>query len=58
MPPSIRDYVMLHELMHLKRMDHSPRFWKLVAQACPAYQIARKWLRDHARSSPHTAPSL
>jgi predicted metal-dependent hydrolase len=49
MPPPIRDYVMLHELMHLKRMDHSPRFWKLVAQACPGYQIARKWLRDHAR---------
>jgi predicted metal-dependent hydrolase len=49
MPPLIRDYVMLHELMHLKRMDHSPRFWKLVAQACPEYQIARKWLSDHAR---------
>jgi predicted metal-dependent hydrolase len=58
MPPSIRDYVMLHELMHLKRMDHSPRFWKLVAQACPEYQIARKWLRDHARSSPDSAPGL
>jgi predicted metal-dependent hydrolase len=51
MPPSIRDYVMLHELMHLKRMDHSPRFWRLVAAACPDYQIARKWLRDHARPS-------
>jgi predicted metal-dependent hydrolase len=49
MPPPIRDYVMIHELMHLKRMDHSPRFWKLVAQACPDYQAARKWLRDHAR---------
>jgi predicted metal-dependent hydrolase len=48
MPPSIRDYVMLHELMHLKRMDHSPRFWKLVAQACPEYQSARKWLRERA----------
>jgi predicted metal-dependent hydrolase len=48
MPPSIRDYVMLHELMHLKRMDHSPRFWKLVERACPDYQIARKWLREHA----------
>jgi predicted metal-dependent hydrolase len=49
MPPPIRDYVMLHELMHLKRMDHSPRFWKLVAEACPEYQAARRWLRDHAR---------
>jgi predicted metal-dependent hydrolase len=49
MPPPIRDYVMLHELMHLKRMDHSPKFWKLVAEACPEYQAARQWLRDHAR---------
>ena len=49
MPPPVRDYVMLHELMHLKRMDHSPKFWKLVAEACPEYQNARKWLRDHAR---------
>jgi len=47
MPAAIRDYVMIHELMHLKRMDHSPRFWKLVAQACPDYESARQWLRAH-----------
>src|SRR5262245_36271784 len=46
MPPHIRDYVMIHELMHLKRMDHSPRFWKLVAAACPEHQAARRWLRE------------
>ena len=45
MPEWVRDYVMIHELMHLKRMDHSPAFWKLVAQACPAYGDARAWLR-------------
>jgi predicted metal-dependent hydrolase len=50
MPDWIRDYVMLHELMHLKRMDHSRKFWKLVAAVCPAYQDARKWLRAHAAS--------
>jgi hypothetical protein len=49
MPPSVRDYVMIHELMHLKRMDHSPRFWTLVAAACPDYAAARDWLRHHAR---------
>ena len=51
MPASVRDYVILHELMHLKRMDHSPAFWKLVARACPEYQAARAWLRDHVRRS-------
>jgi predicted metal-dependent hydrolase len=50
MPPSVRDYVMIHELMHLKRLDHSPHFWKLVAAACPDYDAARTWLRRHGRS--------
>jgi predicted metal-dependent hydrolase len=45
MPESVRDYVLIHELMHLKRMDHSPTFWRLVAGACPEYQDARRWLR-------------
>jgi predicted metal-dependent hydrolase len=49
MPESVRDYVLIHELMHLKRMDHSPKFWKLVAEACPGYQNARRWLRTVSR---------
>lgn len=52
MPDWIRDYVLYHELMHLKRMDHSPAFWRLVAQVCPRYQEARRWLRRHALA-PH-----
>ena len=47
MPDWVRDYVIVHELMHLKRMDHSPRFWALVAKACPRHQEARRWLRQH-----------
>jgi hypothetical protein len=50
MPASVRDYVMIHELMHLKRMDHSPKFWKLVERACPEYRDARAWLRTRDRS--------
>jgi predicted metal-dependent hydrolase len=43
----VRDYVIVHELMHLKRMDHSAAYWRLVAAACPAYREARQWLRIH-----------
>jgi predicted metal-dependent hydrolase len=49
MPEEVRDYVLIHELMHLKRMDHSPKFWKLVAEACPGYKEARAWLRAASR---------
>ncbi len=49
MPPDVRDYVLIHELMHLKRMDHSPKFWKLVAEICPDYQAARAYLRAFSR---------
>jgi predicted metal-dependent hydrolase len=49
MPDWVRDYVMIHELMHLRRMDHSPKYWKLVAAACPEYEAARAWLRANGR---------
>lgn len=45
MPERVRDYVMVHELMHLRRMDHSPKYWGLVAAAFPDYEEARAWLR-------------
>lgn len=44
LPPFVRDYVMIHELMHRRELNHSPRFWRHVAAACPQYQDARKWL--------------
>ena len=47
MPDAVRDYVLIHELMHLRRLDHSPAFWRLVADACPEYATARRWLRQH-----------
>jgi predicted metal-dependent hydrolase len=47
MPDWVRDYVLVHELMHLRRLDHSPKFWRLVETACPDYRIARQWLRTH-----------
>jgi predicted metal-dependent hydrolase len=47
MPDEVRDYVLIHELMHLRRLDHSSRFWKLVRAACPDYDSARRWLREN-----------
>jgi hypothetical protein len=56
MPEWVRDYVLIHELMHLKRMDHSPRFWKLVAAACPQYQEARRWLARYQKADASLKP--
>lgn len=53
MPDGVRDYVLIHELMHLKRMDHSPKFWKLVAGACPDFKAARTWLRQFSHGALH-----
>jgi predicted metal-dependent hydrolase len=47
MPDAVRDYVLIHELMHLRRLDHSRHFWRLVKHACPDYQQARRWLREN-----------
>lgn len=47
MPDWVRDYVLVHELMHLRRQDHSPDYWRLVAAAYPRYAEAREWLRTH-----------
>ena len=43
-PEFVRDYVMIHELMHRRELNHSRRFWKHVAAACPRHREARQWL--------------
>lgn len=50
MPEPVRDYVLLHELMHLRQANHSPRFWAEVRAVCPAYPEARAWLRAQGLS--------
>jgi len=44
-PVSVRDYLIIHELMHRREMNHSSRYWKHVATACPAYREAEQWLK-------------
>jgi predicted metal-dependent hydrolase len=46
-PERVLDYVVWHEACHLKVMDHSPRFWALLARHCPAYREQSRWLRRH-----------
>ena len=46
-PQAILAYVIVHELCHILRHDHSPVFWQLVALARPTFHEERKWLTDH-----------
>jgi hypothetical protein len=46
--PELLDYVVVHELAHLHEMNHSPRFWAIVAQHCPAYKNLRAQLKHHS----------
>jgi predicted metal-dependent hydrolase len=47
-PIFVRDYILLHELAHLKEMNHSPRFWREVARLCPEFGKAERWLKEHS----------
>jgi predicted metal-dependent hydrolase len=47
-PVEVRDYIILHELMHLREMNHSRRFWTHVAAVCPGYEQCEAWLRAHS----------
>src|SRR5690606_1527774 len=48
-PPPCIDYVIVHELAHLKELNHSARFWQWVARAMPAYKTWDKQLRHHGQ---------
>ncbi len=49
-PDFVRDYVVAHEVAHLKEMNHGPRFWTLVEKLHPQFEVAQDWLRVHGRS--------
>lgn len=49
-PIRMVDYVVVHELCHLKQHDHSPAYWREVERVMPDYKECRKWLRENSRS--------
>lgn len=49
-PPRVLDYVVAHEVAHLRHMDHSRAFWNVVRKVCPEYQAPRNWLRREGAS--------
>lgn len=46
-PAEVVDYVVVHELMHIREKNHSSKFWALVVEVIPDYKKHRRWLRDH-----------
>lgn len=46
-PPKVMDYVVVHELCHLKHMNHGKEFWLCVEQMLPDYKKFQKWLKDY-----------
>ena len=49
MPERVMDYVVIHELAHRKEMNHSARFYAVVAQQMPDYKVWQSWLKEHGR---------
>jgi predicted metal-dependent hydrolase len=48
-PEPVVDYLVAHEVCHLRHMNHSADFWALVASVCPDYRVLRKWLKANGR---------
>lgn len=46
-PMTVIDYMIVHELAHLKREDHSPQFWEIVESIIPDYDEKKSWLRSN-----------
>jgi predicted metal-dependent hydrolase len=47
-PEDVIDYVIVHELAHIERHDHSKAFWSLVGEIMPDYRDKKKWLKENS----------
>ena len=48
-PEPVFEYVVVHELCHLRERHHQPAFWRLVGEVLPDYEAQRRWLRAHGQ---------
>ena len=49
LPEEVIDYIIVHELTHLKKMNHSKGFWSEVADIMPEYRECQHWLDKHGK---------
>lgn len=47
LPPELQDYVMLHELCHLRQMNHGPEFHRLLESVCPGHRELQRRMKDY-----------
>lgn len=52
-PRKVADYIVAHEVAHLREMNHGPRFWRLVEALCPDYEDHIAWLKRHGGNLHH-----
>lgn len=55
-PPHVLDYVVAHEVAHLRELNHEPRFWRLVEKLVPHMKRSQAWLEDHGAALHRYAP--
>lgn len=51
LPPRVIDYVVVHELVHLREQHHTPEFWRRVERAMPDFGARKQWLAEHGAQS-------
>lgn len=49
-PPTVIDYLVAHEVAHLREMNHGPKFWALCRELCPRTEEARAWLKRNGNA--------
>lgn len=49
-PPGVVEYVVVHEMAHLKHGNHSRKFWSEVKKMLPDYEKRKKWLKENGYS--------